>query len=70
MKAHIDKHQTDVEFQVGDRVYLKRQPYSQTSIATRHHTKLSTRYQVDPYQDVEKIGQVAYRLDLPKTSKN
>lgn len=54
MKAHVDKHQTDLEFQVGDRVYLKRQPYGWTSTATRHHPKLSTRYLFGLYQVVEK----------------
>lgn len=55
----------DLEFQVGDWVYFKLHPYGQTSIATWQHQKLSR----CPYKVLERIGQVAYKLNLPQTSK-
>lgn len=33
MKRQADKHRTDREFQVGDWVFLKLQPFIQTSVA-------------------------------------
>jgi hypothetical protein len=35
MKSQEDKHRTEREFQVGDMVYMKLQPYAQTSMARR-----------------------------------
>ena len=46
-------------------VYLKLQPYIQTSIATRESHKLSFRY-FGPYPVIAKVGAVAYKLQLPK----
>lgn len=44
MKQQADNNRTEREFQVGDMVYLKLQPYVQTSVATRSNQKLSFRY--------------------------
>ena len=52
---------------MGDSVYLKLQPYVQTSVATRASHKLSFRY-FGPYQIVAKVGNVAYKLLLPATT--
>jgi len=49
-------------------VYLKLQPYIQTSVATRSSHKLSFKY-FGPYPVVAKIGTVAYKLQLPENSK-
>jgi hypothetical protein len=48
-------------------VYIKLQPYVQTSVA-RSNKKLSFKF-YGPFQVLEKIGEVAYRLDLPATSR-
>lgn len=63
-KHQADKNRTERHFEVGDSVYLKLQPYVQTSIATRSSHKLSFRY-FGPYKIIQKIGAVAYKLELP-----
>ncbi|WVZ57697.1 LOW QUALITY PROTEIN: hypothetical protein U9M48_008050 [Paspalum notatum var. saurae] len=64
MKLQADRHRTEQSFQVGDFVWLKLQPYIQSSLASRAHHKLSYRY-FRPYQ---KVSAVAYKLQLPANS--
>lgn len=68
MKFFADKRRTEREFVVGDWVYLKLQPYRQTSLALRRNLKLSSKY-YGPYLILEKVGLVAYKLALPMQSK-
>lgn len=68
MKQKADAKRKDIEFQVGEWVYLKLQPYRQQTVARRAFQKLSSRY-YGPFQILEKIGKVAYRLQLPNGSK-
>ena len=58
-KNHADKHRSEPSFEVGDSVFLKLQPYVQTSVATRAHHKLSFWY-FGPYIVAKKVGSVAY----------
>jgi ribosomal protein L21E len=67
MKSQADKRRSEREFQVGDKVYLKLQPYVQSSVATRANHKLSFKY-FGPYTILEKIGKVAYKLQLPPSA--
>ncbi|XP_026451503.1 uncharacterized protein LOC113351784 [Papaver somniferum] len=62
-KWFADRKRTDRSFEVGDWVYLKLQPYRQSSIHVRRNFKLSSRY-YGPYIILERIREVAYRLDL------
>lgn len=68
MKAQADKCITEREFQVGDAVFLKLQPYVQSMVASRSNQKLSFRF-YGPYTILERIGKVTYRLDLPASAK-
>ncbi|GJZ47932.1 putative mitochondrial protein [Tanacetum coccineum] len=67
MKAHANGKTRDVSLEVGDRVYLNLRPYRQTSVAQRANQKLAPRF-YGPYEAVERIGQVAYKLKLPSDS--
>jgi hypothetical protein len=41
MKHQVDKKQSDVTLAVGDEVFLKLQPYVQSSLTRRAHKKLA-----------------------------
>lgn len=67
MKSAADKHRRDTHFAVGDWVYLRLHPYRQTSLLPTY-SKLAKRF-YGPYQVLERIGPVAYRLALPNDSR-
>lgn len=67
MTASANKHHCDLQFSVGDWAYVRLRPYRQKSLALTY-SKLSKRY-YGPYQITERIGAVAYRLQLPSSSR-
>lgn len=59
---------TDVQFHPGDWVLLRLQPYRQSTLARRKSHKLARRF-YGPFQILDRIGEVAYRLELPANVK-
>ncbi|KAL4579110.1 hypothetical protein LXL04_015245 [Taraxacum kok-saghyz] len=68
MKVTYDSHHRSLEFQEGDWVWLKLQPYRQLTVAKGKFTKLSPQF-YGPFQVLQRIGAVAYRLALPEGSR-
>ncbi|KAL8123137.1 hypothetical protein AgCh_011215 [Apium graveolens] len=68
MKLAADNKRRDESFTVGEQVYLKLQPYRQKSLANRPYEKLAARF-YGPFTVIQLIGKMAYKLDLPPTSR-
>ncbi|GJW37127.1 putative reverse transcriptase domain-containing protein [Tanacetum coccineum] len=63
-KSYVDNRRKPLEFEVGDRVMLKVSPWKGV-IRFGKKGKLAPRY-VGPFEILERIGLVAYRLRLPE----
>ena len=68
MKWYADRKRVDRQFTVGDEVFLKLQPYRQSSMVLRKSQKLAAKY-YGPYKVTKRVGSVAYQLELPAGSK-
>ncbi|KAA3470766.1 reverse transcriptase [Gossypium australe] len=62
-KTYADLKRKDIEFEIGDKVFLKVSPWKKVLCFGRK-SKLSHRF-IGPYEIIERIGPVAYRLLLP-----
>ncbi|XP_057250104.1 uncharacterized protein LOC130591186 [Beta vulgaris subsp. vulgaris] len=62
-KAYADQNRRDSEYQVGEKVLLKVSPMKGV-MRFGQKGKLSPKF-IGPYDIIERIGRLAYRLDLP-----
>ena len=67
-KSWADLKRKEMEFEVGDFVFLNVKPIKSLQRG-KYQGKLSPRY-VGPYEVVEKVGNLAYRLALPTSLSN
>nr|GFA42520.1 putative reverse transcriptase domain-containing protein [Tanacetum cinerariifolium] len=63
-KSYADLKRKPMEFQVGDKVMLKVSPWKGV-VRFGKRGKLNPRY-VGPFKVLERVGDVAYKLDLPE----
>nr|GEW26583.1 putative reverse transcriptase domain-containing protein [Tanacetum cinerariifolium] len=62
-KGYVDKRRKPLEFSVGDYVLFKVSPWKGV-VRFRKKGKLAPRF-VGPFEIIEKVGPVVYRLDFP-----
>ena len=62
-KSYADLKREPIEYNVGDKVFLKISPWKGL-LRFGKRGKLSPRY-IGPYEVIERVGPVAYRLALP-----
>lgn len=67
MTQQVDQNIIEREFEVGEWVFVKLQPYKQLFLKQKGKNKLAPKF-YGPYQINKKISQVAYSLSLLKKS--
>jgi len=67
-KSYHDKRRKDIEFQVGDHVFLRVNPV--TGVGRALKCRKMTPHFVGPLEIVEKVGVVVYRVALPPLLSN
>nr|KYP48660.1 hypothetical protein KK1_029640 [Cajanus cajan] len=68
MKLQADKKRREFHLEVGELALVKLQPYRQHSVALRKNKKSSMRF-FGPFEVLQRIGSVAYKLKLPDTAR-
>nr|GFA12909.1 hypothetical protein [Tanacetum cinerariifolium] len=68
IKSMADEHRSDRNFEVGMKVYLKLQPYRQSTVRQGTHHKFAAKY-YGPFVVMVKVRKVAYKLQLPPDSQ-
>jgi hypothetical protein len=64
---YADTKRSEREFAVGDMVYLRFQPFRHAAFGLHQCLKLTTKY-YGPFKVLERIGHVAYKLQLPDSA--
>ena len=59
MKKYADQHHSERHFEVNDWVFVKLQPYIQSSLSQRANQKLAFKF-FGPYRVVARVGTMAY----------
>jgi hypothetical protein len=67
-KTYADRHRVERSFKVGDLVFLRLQPYRQSSLKRSGTEKLHPRF-YEPYKVIRSVGEVAYELEVPEASR-
>ena len=62
-KSYADMKRKDIRYEVGEKVFLKVSPWKKV-MRFRKKGRLNPRF-IGPYEVIEKVGPVAYRLALP-----
>ena len=62
-KSYVDNRRRDLQFEIGDHVFLKISPWKGV-LRFGRRGKLRPRY-IGSYEIISRVGQIAYRLDLP-----
>jgi hypothetical protein len=67
-KKQAYKGRKETQFKEGEWVYLRLQPFRQSSMPRNKNGKLAYKY-FGPFKILRKMGEVAYQLDLPKKAQ-
>lgn len=67
MKPQVDGSKHDEEIDIGDSVFVKLKLYRQQSLAKHKSDKLAASFYY-PFTVVQLVGEVAYKLELPKSA--
>jgi hypothetical protein len=62
-KISAERHRIECRFEVGDLVFLRLQPYRQSSLKKSRAKKLKPRF-YGPYRIMRRVGEVTYELEL------
>ena len=62
-RSYVDQHRREMEYEVGEKVFLRVSPWKGV-LRFGKKGKLSPRY-IGPYEILEWIGPLAYKLALP-----
>ena len=67
-KIYVDRKRVERSFQIGELLFLRLQPYKQSSLKVSGIEKLKPCF-YGPYRVLRRIGEVAYEIEFPENSK-
>lgn len=65
---YIDQHRIEHNFEVGDLIFLRLQTYRQSTLKKSGAENMKPRFH-GPYKVLQRIGEVAYELELPRDNE-